>query len=74
MVKEIPNLYLDTSAYYSTFVLGIVINELPEKCIFGVDRPFGDLVLSKEAILKVAKTASIADAVLGGNIERLLKP
>lgn len=72
LVKEIPNLYLDTSAYYSTFVLGSVINELPEKCIFGVDRPFGDLELSKETIIKVAKTASTAEAVLGGNIERLL--
>lgn len=72
LVKELPNLYLDTSAYYSTFVLGIVINELPEKCIFGVDRPFGDLALSQEAILKVAKTPAIAAAVLGGNIMRLL--
>ena len=72
LVKEIPNLYLDTSAYYSTFVLGIVINELPKKCIFGVDRPFGDLELSKEAILKVAKTSAIAEAVLGRNIEGLL--
>jgi len=72
LVKKIPNLYLDTSAYYSTFVLGIVINELPEKCIFGVDRPFGDLKLSKETILKVAKTSSTAEAVLGGNIARLL--
>lgn len=72
LVKELPNLYVDTSAYYSTFVLGIVINELPEKCIFGVDRPFGDLALSQETILKVAKTPVIAEAVLGGNIMRLL--
>lgn len=73
LVKEIPNLFLDTSAYYSTFVLEIVINELPEKCIFGVDRPFGDVQLSKEAILKTSKTPSIASAVLGENIAKLLK-
>lgn len=73
IVKEISNLFLDTSAYYSTFVLGTVINELPKKCIFGVDRPFGDLELSKDAILKLAKTPSIANAVLGENIEKLLK-
>ena len=72
LVKKIPNLYLDTSAYYSTLVLDIVINELPKKCIFGVDRPFGDLEISKKTILKVAKTASTVEAVLGGNIERLL--
>lgn len=73
LVTEIPNLYLDTSAYFSTFVLGTVINELPEKCIFGVDRPFGDLELSKQAILRLARTSSIANAVLGENIAQILK-
>ena len=73
LVKEIPNLYLDTSAYYSTFVLGAVINEVPDKCLFGVDRPFGDLQISKDTILRVANTSEIADAVLGGNIARLLQ-
>lgn len=72
LVKEISNLYLDTSAYYSTFVLGTIINEVPEKCFFGVDRPFGDLQLSKSAILQFAKTPSIANAVLGENIAQLL--
>jgi Predicted metal-dependent hydrolase of the TIM-barrel fold len=73
LAREIPNLYLDTSAYYSTFVLGIIINELPTKCLFGVDRPFGDIQLSKDAIRKVAKSPSISDAVLGENIAHVLK-
>jgi predicted TIM-barrel fold metal-dependent hydrolase len=72
IVKETSNLFLDTSAYYSTFVLKTVINEIPEKCIFGVDRPFGDLELSIEAILKTAESKFIADAVLGENIAKLL--
>lgn len=72
LVREISNLYLDTSAYYSTFVLGSIINEVPEKCLFGVDRPFGDLQLAKDAIQKLAKSTSIADAVLGENIAKLL--
>lgn len=72
LVKEIPNLYLDTSASYSTFVLEKIINEIPHKCIFGVDRPFGDLQLSKIAILQFAKTSSVANAVLGENIAQLL--
>ena len=73
LVKEIPNLYLDTSAYYSTFVLASVINEVPKKCFFGVDRPFGDLQLSKNAVLQFARTSAVANAVLGENIARLLK-
>lgn len=72
IVKNTPNLYLDTSAFYSTFVLGAVINELPEKCIFGVDRPFGDLELSIDSVLKVANTTAVANAVLGENISKLL--
>jgi uncharacterized protein len=73
LAAEISNLYLDTSAYYSTFILQTVINAIPEKCIFGVDRPFGDLELSKQAILKLAKTPAVAKAVLGDNIARILK-
>ncbi|MFR3730585.1 amidohydrolase family protein [Lacrimispora sp.] len=73
LVKEVSNLYLDTSAYYSTFVLASIINEVPEKCFFGVDHPFGDLQISKNTILQFAKTPAIANAVLGENIARLLK-
>ena len=72
LAKAIPNLYLDTSAYFSTLVLKIAINELPLKCIFGVDMPYGDLQLSKEAIKKVANEPYVANAVLGDNIARLL--
>lgn len=73
LVKEVSNLYLDTSAYYSTFVLATVMNEVPSKCLFGVDRPFGDLRISKDTILRFANNPSISDAVFGENISRLLK-
>jgi len=72
LVKKNPNLYLDTSAFFSTFVLGTVINEIPDKCVFGVDRPYGDIQLSKEAVLKVSNTSSVAEVVLGENIARIL--
>jgi len=72
IVAETSNLYLDTSASYSTLVLSTVINAIPEKCIFGVDLPFGDLEISKQVILKYAKTSAAANAVLGGNISKIL--
>lgn len=71
-VRKTPNLYLDLSAYFSTFVLGMVIHALPEKCFFGVDMPYGDLQLSIDAIRKAAGSKPIEKAVLGGNIARLL--
>jgi predicted TIM-barrel fold metal-dependent hydrolase len=73
IAKKMQNVYLDTSAYFSTLVLKIAINELPLKCIFGVDMPYGDLQLSIDAIKKVSKDSYIANAVLGENIIRLLE-
>lgn len=73
LVKVIPNLYLDISAYFSTFVLKMAINELPSKCIFGVDIPYGDLQLSLDAVRKLSHNDKVANAVLGGNIATLLK-
>lgn len=73
IAKEMNNVYLDTSAYFSTLVLQIAVNELPEKCIFGVDMPYGDLQLSIEAIKKVSRDSLVANAVLGDNIAKLLK-
>ena len=73
LAKEIPNLYLDTSAYFSTLVLKLAINELPLKCIFGVDMPYGDLQLSIESIKKLCNDSYVANAVLGDNIARLLR-
>ena len=73
LAKEIPNLYLDISAFFSTLVLKIVINELPHKCIFGADLPYGDLLIGKEAVERLAKDSCVIDAVLGDNIAQLLK-
>lgn len=73
LAREIPNLYLDISAWFSTLVLKMVINELPFKCIFGVDLPYGDLQIGKDAVIKLAKEPYVVDAVLGDNMVRLLK-
>ncbi|MCL1938665.1 MAG: amidohydrolase family protein [Candidatus Azobacteroides sp.] len=73
LVKVRPNLYLDISAYFSTLVLKMAINELLSKCIFGVDMPYGDLQLALDAVRKLSNDDKIADAVLGENISALLK-
>lgn len=71
--KELPSLYLDTSANFSTLVLKIAINELPDKCIFGVDMPYGDLQLGIETVKKMSNDKYTANAVLGDNIAKLLR-
>lgn len=72
LAKSVPNLYLDISAYFSTLVLKMAINEIPSKCIFGVDMPYGDLQLSIDAVRKLSGDDKIANAVLGENVAALL--
>jgi len=73
LARGIPNLYLDISAWFSALVLKIVINELPDKCLFGTDLPYGDLQIDKDAVTKLAGSPAVAHAVLGENMARLLK-
>lgn len=72
-VKEIANLYIDISAYFSTLVLKIAINELPHKCIFGVDLPYGDLELSINAVKRLSDSEVVLNLILGENMASLLK-
>ena len=71
-VKQTPNLYMDLSAYFSTLVLKIAILEAPLKVIYGVDLPYGDLLLARQGIERVCTDASVRACVLGENIGELL--
>ena len=72
LVKQTPNLFMDLSAYFSTLVFKIAILELPDKTIFGVDLPYGDLLLARQAVERVCPDPSIQARVLGENISDLL--
>lgn len=72
MTKETNNVYIDLSAFYTTVALGMTIKELPEKCLFSADIPYGDLVVSKFSIERVCKDKSVLKQVMGGNVEKLL--
>lgn len=73
MAKETKNVYIDLSASYATIALRMTIKELPGRCLFSSDLPYGDIVTSKFAIERVCKDKIIIDQVLGGNIANLLK-
>jgi len=73
MTKETKNVYIDLSAFYTTVALGMTIKELPEKCLFSADLPYGDLVVSKFSVERVCKDKSVLKQVMGGNIARLLE-
>lgn len=73
MTKETKNVYTDLSVAYATVALSMTIKEVPEKCLFSSDLPYGDLVVSKFAIERVCNDKIIIEQVLGGNIARILQ-
>lgn len=72
MTKEANNVYIDLSACYAMVALKIAIHELPEKCLFSSDLPYGDLLVSKFSIERACENDAIRKKVLGGNIANLL--
>ncbi len=72
LVKNTPNAYIDTSAFYTTFALTLAMNEIPDRTIFGADYPYGDPYITIEAIKRYAPNAEVERKVLGENFRKLL--
>lgn len=72
MAKGTKNVYVDLSAFYATVALGMTIKELPEKCLFSADIPYGDLIVSKFSIERVCKDKAVLEQVFSKNVEKLL--
>ncbi len=73
LAKSLSNIYIDLSAFFTTMAVKMTIQELPERSIFGVDMPYGDMVVSRQAIERVCGSATVKELVLGGTITELLK-
>ena len=71
--KTVPNAYIDLSAAFSTLAVRMAITELPDKCIFSSDAPYGEPLLSKQLIEFVSPSKEITDKILGENILKILK-
>lgn len=71
--KEQKNAYLDLSAAFAPLSVKTALTEVPERCLFGSDAPFGEPKLCRQLIEFVSPSTSVTEMVLGGNIERLLQ-
>lgn len=71
--KEYTNAYLDLSAVYAPLAAKTAITEVPDRCLFSPDAPFGTPELSRRLVEWASPSAQIADLVLGENIAQLLK-
>ncbi len=71
--KEHGQAYLDLSAAFTPLSVKTALTEVPEKCLFGSDAPFGEPLLCRHLIEFVSPSCSVTELALGGNIERLLQ-
>lgn len=70
--KTVSNAYIDLSAAFSTLAVHMAVTELPEKCLYSSDAPYGEPLLNKQLIEFVSPTNEIRDKILGGNILKLI--
>ena len=70
--KEQNSVFLNLSAAYTPLSVRTPLTEVPERCLFGSDAPFGDPALCREMIEVVSPSPSVTDLALGGNAQRLL--
>lgn len=71
--KDNENVYLDLSAAFTPLSVQTALTEVPEKCLFGSDAPFGEPQLCRQLIEFVSPSASVTEMALGRNIEKLLQ-
>lgn len=71
--KKNKNVYLDLSAAFTPLSVKTALVEVPERCLFGSDAPFGEPYLVRQLIEYVSPSESVADMALGENIADLLQ-
>lgn len=71
--KEHPSVFLDLSAAYTPLSVRTALSEVPERCLFSSDAPFGEAILCREMIELVSPSPAVTDLALGGNIQSLLR-
>lgn len=70
--KEHKNMYLDLSAAYTSIATKMALTELPERCLYSSDAPYGEPYLYRQLIEFVSPSPDIAKMALGENIMQLL--
>jgi hypothetical protein len=71
--RENRNVYLDLSAAFTPLSVKTALMEIPERCLFGSDAPYGEPYLVRQLIEYVSPTPEVAIMALGENIVNLLK-
>ena len=70
--KEHENVYLDLSAAFASIATKMALVELPEKCLYSSDAPYGEPYLYKQLIEFVSPDQTTEKMALGENVLGLL--
>lgn len=71
-IREMPNVYLDLSATFTTVAPLYAIKEYPDRTLFSSDAPFCPPLVSRTILEQIISDRHVLELVLGGNIARLL--
>lgn len=71
--KEQDNVYLDLSAAFASIATKMALTELPARCLYSSDAPYGEPYLYRQLIEFVSPDKRTAEMALGENISRLLE-
>jgi len=70
--RKTKNAFIDLSAAFSTLAVRMAVSELPERCLFSSDAPYGEPYLSRQLIEYVSPSDTVTQRVLGDNIQKLV--
>lgn len=70
--KTHRNVYLDLSAAFASIATKMALAELPKRCLFSSDAPYGEPYLYRELVEFVSPSKEIAKMALGDNLQELL--
>ncbi|MFT4083227.1 MAG: amidohydrolase family protein [Nocardioides sp.] len=66
------NVYLDLSSVLQVFVLAAALREVPEKCLFGSNTPYGDVLAARTTVEAATADPAVRQLALHDNAFRLL--
>ncbi|MFJ3203015.1 amidohydrolase family protein [Streptomyces sp. NPDC086989] len=72
LALDTPNLHIDLSSALQVFAVRAAVRELPERCLFGSNTPYGDVVAARHTVEAAVTDPAVRDLVLGSNAARLL--
>lgn len=74
LATQHANVYLDLSSALQLFVLRAALNEIPDRCLFGSNTPYGDVHAARATIEAATQDRAIRSRALKQNAQELFDP